>query len=64
MMSIKVIYSAISLMNVIMMETVQVLHVEITLILVFSFSILRMIREFNNNEGENVNINFNWIMAN
>ena len=36
MMSIKVIYSAISLMNVIMMETVQVLHVEITLILVFT----------------------------
>ena len=35
-MSIKVIYSAISLMNVIMMETVQVLHVEITLILVFT----------------------------
>ena len=35
-MSIKAIYSAISLMNVKMIETISVLHVEITLILVFS----------------------------
>ena len=58
-MSIKVIYSAISLMNVKTIETIQVLHVEITMIL-----LLRMITRFNNNEGENANINFNWIMAN
>ena len=59
MMSIKVIYSAISLINVKTIETIQILHVEITLIL-----LLRMITRFNNNEGENANINFNWIMAN
>ena len=58
-MSIKVIYSAISLINVKTIETIQVLHVEITMIL-----LLRMITRFNNNEGENANINFNWIMAN
>ena len=58
-MSIKVIYSAISQINVKTIETIQVLHVEITLIL-----LLRMITRFNNNEGENANINFNWIMAN
>ena len=37
-MSIKVIYSAISLINVRTIETIQVLHVEITMILLLKFS--------------------------
>ena len=37
-MSIKVIYSPISLINVKTIETIQVLHVEIKLILLLKFS--------------------------
>ena len=37
-MSIKVIYSAISLINVRTIETIQVLQVEITMILLLKFS--------------------------
>ena len=52
MMSIKVIFCAISLSyNFGMFETIQVF-------------VLSMITRFNDNEGENVHINFNWIIAN
>ena len=42
-----------------MFETIQVLLDSSSL-----FCILSMITRFNDNEGENVDINFNWIMAN
>lgn len=55
MMSIKVIYSEISLMNVkvmkITLQEILILFVKITLNLLFSNSILSTLK-FNDNEGE------------
>ena len=55
MMSIKVIYSEISLMNVkvmkITLQEILILFVKITLNLLFSISILSTLK-FNDNEGE------------
>ena len=67
MVSIKVIYSEISLMNVkvmkITLQEILILFVKITLNLLFSISILSTLK-FNDNEGGNVRINSNWITAN